>query len=185
MFETRIRNGRATAVVIGLAIAASVAIAPPPASPKARAAGYQPTLTRFDTRLLADMNRARAAHGLRPLVVAAGTTDVAHAWSCHLAQVRALSHNGSIARQLESHGSRLWTSYAENVGWVRRHAGADRLFRAYMNSPEHRANILDPSLRFVGLWSKRGGHHRYNTVVFVGARSSAYDAAYGAARQTC
>src|SRR3954470_24435653 len=124
MSESRIRGGRATAVVIGLAIAATAAFAAAPAAPEAHAVGYQPTLTRFDARLLADMNQARAAHGLRPLVVAAGTTDVAHGWTCHLAAVRTLSHNGSIARQLESHGSRLWTSYAENGGRGPRPAGA-------------------------------------------------------------
>ena len=54
-----------------------------------------------------------------------------------------------------------------------------------MNSPEHRANILDPSVRFVGVWSKRGGHRRFNTIDFVGSQSTSYNTAYGAERQGC
>jgi uncharacterized protein YkwD len=80
----------------------------------------------------------------------------------------------------------LWTSYDENVGYVRTGSRAAALFRAYMNSPEHRANILDPHARYVGVWSKRSSDgFRYNTIDFVGSTKSAYINTYGAPRRTC
>jgi uncharacterized protein YkwD len=151
----------------------------------AHAAYASTPLSHFDARLLADINHARAAHGLRKLTVAAGTTDVAHGWACHLAARHLLAHNGRLASQLESHGSQLWTSYAENVGYVGASSGAGALFKAYMHSAPHRANILDRSARFIGIWSKRGGAYRYNTIDFVGATTRAYHNSYGAPRRTC
>jgi len=180
---SRIRNKMAAAV-LGVALATGAAPATSLFTGTA-AASSSPTYGKFDTKLVQLINKARMAHGLRPLQMAAGTSDVAHSWSCHMANVRVLSHNGSLGSDLESHGSRLWTSYDENVGYVARTAGAKRLFHAYMNSPEHRANILDSSVRYIGSWTKIGGHKRYNTIDFVGNRSTSYNTAYGAMRVGC
>lgn len=180
-----IRRSRAAAVVVGIAMTATVALAAAPFARHAHAATFSVTLSKFDSRLVTDINRARAAHGLRSLVVVAGTTDVAHRWSCHMANHRTLSHNLSLDNDLEAAGSKLWTTDAENVGYVRTTSTADRLFKAYMNSPEHRANILDPSFRYIGVFSKKGGHKRWNTIDFVGSRSTSYNFDYGTTRATC
>jgi uncharacterized protein YkwD len=171
------------AALVGVALA--VGAAPALSLFTGTAEASTTTLTKFDQRLLTLINQTRQAHGLRPLLPTAGTSDVAHGWSCHMASVRVLSHNGRIATQLENHGSRMWTSYDENVGYVAKSEGAGRLFRAYMNSPEHRANILDSSVRYVGSWTKVGGNKRYNTVDFVGNTSSAYNYNYGGMRSSC
>ena len=125
----------------------------------------------FDTssyaaRLLELVNAARAQHGLQPLTQAPGTTAVAAGWTQHLADTRALSHNGLLGRQLEVHGSRAWRTYGENVGM-----GAaddpDALFTAYWNSPEHRANILNGDYRYVGVAVVFTGSRSWNTFDFV------------------
>jgi uncharacterized protein YkwD len=180
---TRIRN-KAAAALLGVALATGAAPATSLFTGTAQAAG-SPTMTKFDHRLIELINNTRMAHRLRPLMPAAGTSDVAHAWSCHMASARVLSHNGHLPDALETHGSRLWTSYDENVGYIARTEGAKRLFSAYMRSPEHRANILDPSARFIGSWTKTGGHKRYNTIDFVGSRTTSYTTSYGAMRTTC
>jgi uncharacterized protein YkwD len=144
-----------------------------------------PSLTTFDSRLLYDINNARAARGIRKLVAVAGTTDIAHHWSCHQAYYLTLAHNLNLASQLVTHGSSLWTTYGENVGEQSSTYGADRLFRAYMNDAGHRANILDKGFRYVGLWSKRHDGRRYNTIDFVGSPISSYSYTYGATRVTC
>lgn len=132
-----------------------------PLAARAHAATDTPTLSAYDARLLYDVNHSRAAHGLHPLVLAAGTTDVAHGWSCRLAGSAVLEHNPNLGVAVEHHGSRSWTAYGENAGVAASTSGADALFRAYMSSPEHRANILDTQYRYVGVWSKllarRGG----------------------------
>jgi hypothetical protein len=64
-------------------------------------------------------------------------------------------------------------------------SGARSLFHAYMQSPGHRANILDRSARFIGVWSKKGNGFRWNTLDFVGSTSKSYTDSYGASRASC
>lgn len=162
----------------------STIVAVAPSAPAAHAS-YTPSLSTFDARLLADINHARAARGIRQLVVVAGTTDVAHGWSCHEAAYSLLAHNLHLASALDTHGSSSWTTYGENVGMQSSTAGADSLFRAYMNSPAHRANILDRSYKYVGIWTKQASGLRFNTVDFVGSTSTSYNFGYGSTRRTC
>jgi uncharacterized protein YkwD len=173
---------RAGAVALAAAVMSGVAAVPfaAPAS-----AAYTPTLSSFDARLLYDINHARAAHGVRGLTVVAGTTDVAHSWSCHMAAGSTLSHNLRLGSAISSHGSSLWTTYGENVGVELSTASADALFRAYMASPMHRANILDRTYRYLGIWTKTSGSHRWNTLDFVGSTASSYNYGYGATRIHC
>jgi uncharacterized protein YkwD len=179
---SRIRNKMAAALVgVALSVGAAPALSLFTGTAEASTIG----ISKFDQRLITLINQARQAHGLRPLAPAAGTSDVAHAWSCHMASARVLSHNGNLGYQLETHGSRLWTEYDENVGFVGRHQSAGRLFHAYMNSPEHRANILDSHARFIGSWTKTGGTIRYNTIDFVGSSRTSYNYGYGGMRTTC
>ena len=166
----------------GILTAGAVAIAPAATAGSSVAGG---TLTSFDANLLNLINHVRAAHGLRQLQLAAGTTDVAHGWSCHLASNQTLEHNGALLRQLESHGSQALNAYDENVGMSSTSTGANWLFSAYMHSPEHRANILDPAARYVGIWTKSNNGFRYNTIDFVGSRTTSYTATYGAMRAYC
>jgi len=148
-------------------------------------ASSTPTLSAFDARLLHDINYARAARGIRKLVLVAGTTDVAHHWSCHLASSLTLAHDASLVTQLDTHGSALWTTYGENVGNESTAYGADRLFHMYMQDAAHRANILDKAFRYVGLWTKRNSGRRFNTIDFVGSPVSSYSTSYGGTRVRC
>jgi uncharacterized protein YkwD len=179
-----VRDLARPAAVLAAAASISTGLAAGPAVQQASASTLT-SLSRFDQRLVADMNHARAARGIRQLVVVAGTSDVAHGWSCHLANVELLAHNGNLGSALDSHGSANATTYGENVGAESTADGADALFHAYMNSPAHRANILDPSFKYVGVWTKRGGGFRWNTIDFVGKTSSSYSYGYGGMKKTC
>jgi uncharacterized protein YkwD len=127
--------------------------------------------TSYDTssyagRLLTLVNGARAQVGLRPLVLAMGTTTVAWSWTQHLADAGALSHNQHLGRDLSTHGSSRWRIYGENVG-VGAASDPDGLFEAYMHSPEHRANILNRDYRYVGVAVVFTGSRSWNTFDFV------------------
>jgi hypothetical protein len=129
-------------------------------------------VTADESRLLSDVNQARAAVGLPALIPAAGTTEVALGWTAHLVAMSGLMHNPNLLADLESHGSANWTTAAENVGYGP--AGQpDVLFAAYMNSPEHRANILDPSVRYIGIGvidgTVDGSPTMFDTMDFVDA----------------
>ena len=134
------------------------------AAPSAHAATY--STSSYGSRLLQLVNQARSSNGLHTLTLASGTTTVAAGWTQHLSQQGALSHNPNLASQLESHGSPNWTIYGENVG-----QGAptnpDQLFNAYMQSPEHRANILEARYRYVGVAVVFAGGYAWNTFDFV------------------
>src|SRR3954468_3763513 len=105
------------ALLLAAAAGAALVAAPlPPATPDAEASVTAPTVSRFDQRLMRDINSARASRGIRRLALVAGTTDVAHRWSCHMAHYGVLLHNPALARALSLHGSHAWTTYGENIG---------------------------------------------------------------------
>src|SRR3954471_22924750 len=130
-------------------------------------------LNGYEAALVARINDARRSAGLRSLVVVPGATDVARRWSWHLGHERALSHNPYIARQLERSGSAAWTEIAENVGEASS-SDPGSLFRAYMASPPHRANILDSHARFLGVGVVERDGVAWNTLDFTNAYSTRY-----------
>lgn len=130
-------------------------------------------LNGFEAVLAADINRARRAHGLRPLTVVAGATDVARRWSWKLADSQILSHNPAIISDIGHAGSSAWTMIAENVGEGPSDAPGG-LFQAYMESPEHRANILDPSARYLGVGTVERDGIAWNTLDFTNAYNNSY-----------
>jgi uncharacterized protein YkwD len=153
----RTRLTLASVALAGLASTAALA---------APAAHAESSPSAFGSRLAELINSARSDHGLAPLTVTSGTSTVAANWTSHLAAQRALSHNPDLGPQLESHGSPNWRSYGENVGDGPA-SSAQTLFNAYMNSPEHRANILGSSYRYLGVGVEFTGSTAWNTLDFV------------------
>lgn len=82
-------------------------------------------------------NQARVARGLPPLVASSELVGYARAHSAQMAQRHDIFHS-SLPDGI----------YAENVGQVVADANwPAKLQRAFMNSPEHRENILEPRLK--------------------------------------
>jgi hypothetical protein len=120
----------------------------------------------YTSRLVALVNQARAQNGDAPLQVEPGTTDVAAAWTEQLASQGYLGHNPNLGNDLASYGSPQWTACGENVGQGPA-SNSDQLFTSYMNSPEHRANILNPHFRYLGIATVFTGSTAWNTMDFV------------------
>jgi hypothetical protein len=95
--------------------------------------------------LAAATNGARAAAGLPALSIDGQLSAVAQAWAQHLAAVNTLSHNGALRGQVSN-----WTYLGENVGMA---GDISSVQTAFMNSPEHRANILNPNYTEMGVGS--------------------------------
>src|SRR3954447_14967203 len=113
-------RARRTATAVILALLVSLLGAAGPWTRSAHAATFARTpVATFDSHLLGKINHARVVRGMHRLILVAGTTDIAHGWACHMARYHVLAHNGGLSSALLTHGSRLWTSYAENVGYVR------------------------------------------------------------------
>jgi uncharacterized protein YkwD len=166
----RLAAGLAAAPVIGLAAPAALTT-----SATAAAGSHQLSvrLNGFEADLAADINKARRAHGLRPLTVVAGATDVARRWSWRLADSQVLSHNPSIIGDITHAGSSAWTEIAENVGEGPSDSPGG-LFQAYMDSPPHRANILDPAAHYLGVGTVERDGTAWNTLDFTNAYNDAY-----------
>src|SRR5437764_2217310 len=86
----------ATLTSLTLAAGALLSAASAGTAEAATGVGRAPRLSTYDSRLLHDINRARVAHGRAPLTATAGTTDVAHRWSCHMGRWTTLSHRPNL-----------------------------------------------------------------------------------------
>lgn len=129
-------------------------------------------LSPFSARLVAVMNQARKAHGLKPLQAVESIGKVASGWSAQIASQDELSHNPRLAAQIQRIFPN-WRRIEENVGAMgggsaRSAADGQRLAEAYLDSPVHRANILDPHVRWIGVANAMGSDTIWNTIDFVG-----------------
>ena len=101
--------------------------------------------------LLDAANRDRAAHGLQPLQWDAALANSARLHAQQMAQRNALSHKfpgeASMKERAMQAGARF-SLIAENVAEGPTAAG---LHTQWMNSPPHRANLLDKDLNSVGI----------------------------------
>jgi hypothetical protein len=95
--------------------------------------------------LAAATNNSRAAAGLPALQLNAQLNSVAQAWANHLAATNDLEHNGALRSQVSN-----WTNLGENVGMA---GDISSVQRAFMNSPDHRANILNSKYTEMGVGS--------------------------------
>ncbi len=90
-------------------------------------------------------NTARVSAGLPALTENAQLDAVAQAWANKLAAAGVLSHNPAIRTQVTN-----WTVLGENVGMA---GDVPTVQNAFMHSPEHKANILDPRYTQMGVGS--------------------------------
>ena len=95
--------------------------------------------------LAAATNTARVSAGLPALTENAQLDAVAQAWANKLAVAGVLSHNPALRTQVAS-----WTVLGENVGMA---GDVPTVQAAFMHSPEHKANVLDPRYTQMGVGS--------------------------------
>lgn len=93
---------------------------------------------------VARINGLRASEGLAPLAVKGELFDLARAWSARMATTGAIAHNPSLSAQAPP----SWKRLGENVGTGSEVAG---VFEAFVRSPVHVANMVDPAFESVGV----------------------------------
>ena len=135
-------------VVAGLAVLVPI---------RAGAAGTRQA-SGLDLSVLAQLNQVRSEHGLVPLTLSPGLDAAA------LQHTRDMVSNGYFGHA-SSNGTPFWRriaryypqsryaywSVGENLVWTSGAASAAAGLHAWMTSPAHRANILDPAWRQVGI----------------------------------
>lgn len=107
-------------------------------------------------------NQERVRHGLHPLLASVRLERAALTKARRIEHCRVFSHAPCGLPEAPP-GWRLW---AENLAYGYRTPLAT--FRAWMRSPEHRANILNPRLRWFGSACVQG-FYRFLWTVDLGA----------------
>jgi len=108
--------------------------------------------------LFLSANRERMAHGLPALKWSAALANAAHQHALRMAAKNTLAHQlpgePGMAERASQAGARF-SSLAENVA---EGPSAESIHQQWMNSPPHRANLLDPQLDSLGVAvSERNG----------------------------
>lgn len=128
------------------------------------AAPRQLTLHEMRTSELCLINRVRVHYGLHPLSFNAELRDSATGHSDSMVANRYFAHEGPggpmnsrITRTGYLHDAGAF-SVGENIGGGRgaRYGSPMAVFKEWMHSPPHRANILDPGFRDAGVGVARG-----------------------------
>lgn len=130
-------------------------------------AGAQQVDAQAEQKILNLLNMARARQGLTSLKLDPKLQEAARAHSQLMAQKNNLSHQIGdepvFSRRLENAGARFSTA-GENVAFDQTAEGAHQTL---MNSPPHRANILNPKFNAVGIGAVRSGENLWVTEDFA------------------
>jgi uncharacterized protein YkwD len=116
------------------------------------------TQPRLDRSLLEDINALRASHGLRPLRLSRGLQAAASAHSCEMAADGYFDHPSAdgaafwqrVRRFYGTRRYRVWV-VGENLMWGSPGLSGRTVLDAWLQSPEHRANLLSPDWREIGI----------------------------------
>ena len=147
------------ALAVGLSAAAPAAAAPVRACQVASAVPTKVNGRAIERATLCVLNAERARYGLRALRLDRRLSDASRRHAADMARKDYFSHdslNGaSFVDRIRGsgylRGARRWT-VAENIAWGSGARATPRsIAQAWMNSPGHRANILNPAYRDIGV----------------------------------
>jgi uncharacterized protein YkwD len=130
-------------------------VAPPAPATAGRPATVVPVL---EQRVLSELNALRRQHGLIPLRRSSGLTAAARQHSAEMAKHGYFGHRSAdgssfdrrLARFYAPDGRRYW-AVGENLVWSSPDLGAADALATWLNSPEHRRNLLTARWREFGL----------------------------------
>jgi hypothetical protein len=123
-------------------------------------------------KLLDLTNKARTDQGLQPLHWDPSLAIAAQAHSQKMFDQHSLSHQLPGEPDLEGRAAQSGAHFREIAENVAMGNGAEGVQKEWMNSPPHRANILDPKLTNVGIGVVEHAGYWYATVVFDSAVDS-------------
>ncbi len=115
---------------------------------------------------MARINEIRQARGLEPLRVDPNMTAAARQWTTWMIQNATLAHADDIVTGAPAD----WLKVGENVG---RGSSVAAVWQAFLDSPSHAANVLDPEYDLVGVgvaWNAEG--RMYTTHRFASTASA-------------
>jgi uncharacterized protein YkwD len=108
-------------------------------------------LEQSEAQMFALINQARAANGLAPFTLDPALVEVARRHSADMVARGFFAHinpDGLDPFERMAAAGITYSSAAENIGWA---GDATLAHNALMNSPVHRANLLNPQLGRIGV----------------------------------
>lgn len=116
------------------------------AMPRAAAAtsAVQSPSPDVEAQFISRINSLRASKGLSQLRVSSELTGVARNWTEQMVANGQISHNPNLGSQVSGN----WTKLGENVGVG---YDVDGLMQAFINSPAHYRNLVDPDWNYLGV----------------------------------
>ena len=162
---------------LAIATALTLALAPAATAAACENTDLQPAegnLGKVRAAVLCLHNQERAAHGLSKLEANKKLSKAARGHSTFMVRASRFEH-GDLAGRIRRAGYRGWT-YGENIAWgTGQLATPGEIHRAWMSSPGHRANILRPQFREIGIGIALGA-------AGAGPDGATYTADFGARR---
>ena len=161
-------------------VATAVAVSPAGASGAHGVVTSAPGLARS---VVAELNRVRQEHGLRPLQPSPGLAAAARAHSREMVSSGRFEHESPdgtafwkrIGRFYGAAGFRTW-QVGENLIWSPGTLTAAAVVKGWLDSPPHRANLLSTSFRRIGVGVV---HEAPGTGAFAGAEATIVTADFG------
>ena len=135
------------------------------------------TANTFEQEMLALINAERTSRGLNPLQLETRLNDSSEDHSTWMLNTDTFSHTGaggsSATQRMEDAGfdfSGSWRS-GENIAWQSERGApgisddVEQLHQSLMNSPGHRANILNPDYEYIGIGIEEGDYNGWDAVM--------------------
>ena len=122
-------------------------------------------------------NHERSSRGIRTLSIASDLVAIARRHSEQMASRGTIYHNNNLPNEVGGN----WTMLGENVG---KGPSVDSIHDAFMNSPEHRANILRSGFNQMGIGTAVKDGYIYVTEVFAARGSTPHRTVRHSVRRT-
>lgn len=151
---------RTPAQAIGFLLGFWLAFALSPFSVKTAAGAEPSNRASLEASLLTEVNRVRSDHHLIALVRRSDLDQVALAHSIDMARRGYFSHQspegGNPVDRLQQHGVTDMRLAAENLGKTTHSDPSAQIVRSWLQSPDHRSNLLSPALNLTGIGVAQG-----------------------------
>jgi uncharacterized protein YkwD len=140
------------------------------ATPRAAGGFFMPmtdvALAQHEASLLKAVNEARLAHHLRPLVVEVHLERAARFHSQTMLDTDTITHGDFVGRMTRFRvAGRL---KGENLAWgVGSYASPETMVAEWLASPHHRANLLSPRFKRIGVGCAVGKFGGYDGAMVV------------------
>jgi uncharacterized protein YkwD len=146
-------------ILLALAVSLVIVVA---AAPAASAGTTVTRATALRVAVIKRMNTVRKAHGLHALTVKTRLDRAGREHARNLANHGLFAHEWSTGAPFARWIQRYWPgpnyhgwTAGENLYWEGPATTAKRVVQAWLDSPPHRRNLLDPSWRGVGVGAMR------------------------------